>query len=182
MDLDDALERSRAYFREKIKEHGPVPQGVDFNGPAAQSVRFDQLIRIIDPGRAFSLVDYGCGYGALLAHLRAMGWDFTYWGYDELDAMVSSARKAFGESGPGALHDRAGGRTSNATTSSPARSSTSSSTCRSDAWREHTLAVLRRMNSLCTPRDVVRHPDLLFGSRSDGPAARSVLRRSALLF
>lgn len=149
MDLDDALQRSRAYFQDKITEHGPVPQGVDFNGPQAQSVRFDQLIKIIDPSQHFTLVDYGCGYGALLAYLRDQGWDFAYWGYDELEAMVMAARKTFGES------ERAqfttdiaaipvcdyliAGSIFNIKFDVPV-----------EAWREHTLTVLRRMNTLCS--------------------------------
>lgn len=148
MDLNDALERSRAYFRDKISVHGPIPQGVDFNGPAAQAVRFEQLVRIIDPTRPFTLVDFGCGYGALLAYLREKGWEYTYWGYDELDAMVSAARRAFGESErvkfttdldtvPTCDYVIAGS-IFNIKFDVPV-----------DTWREHTLSVLRRMDQFC---------------------------------
>src|SRR5574340_538287 len=149
MELNGALQRSRAYFEQKIKEHGPVPEGVDFNGKAAQSVRFEQLTRIIDPSRHFSLIDYGCGYGAMLEHLRERGWDFTYWGYDELDAMISAARLKYGES-PGAHFTTdlsavpqcdylVAGSIFNIKFDVP-----------NDAWRDHTLTILRRMNGLCT--------------------------------
>jgi SAM-dependent methyltransferase len=149
MDLNDALQKSRTYFRDKITEHGPVPQGVDFNGQAAQSIRFDQLIRIIDPSRRFNLIDYGCGYGALLSHLRKLDWDFTYWGYDELDAMVEAARSEYGESDKVRFTtDLAdvpecdyliAGSIFNIKFDVPV-----------ETWRDHTLTVLRRMNSLCT--------------------------------
>ena len=149
MDLTDALRKSREYFLDKITTHGPVPQGVDFNGPAAQSVRFDQLVRIVEPARPFSLIDYGCGYGALLPYLGGRGWDFEYWGYDELDAMVAAARREFGDSEH--VHF---------TTELP-----SVPRCEyliagsifnikfdveADTWREHTLGVLRKMDSMCT--------------------------------
>jgi len=149
MDLNSALQRSRAYFEQKIKEHGPVPQGVDFNGQAAQSVRFEQLTRIIDPSRHFSLIDYGCGYGAMLAYLRERGWDFTYWGYDELDAMIAAARAKYGES-PEARF------TTDLSLVPPCDYLIAGSIFNikfdvpPDTWRNHTLTVLRRMNSLCT--------------------------------
>jgi SAM-dependent methyltransferase len=174
MDLNDALQRSRTYFEGKIAEHGPVPQGVDYNGPQAQSVRFEQLTRIIDPSRHFSVIDYGCGYGALLAHLRARGWDFTYWGYDELDAMVLAARKAFGES------EKVNFTTDLADVPECDYLIAGSIfnikfDVTDDTWREHTLTVLRQMNSLCTralsfniltsysdPERMALRPDLYF--------------------
>jgi SAM-dependent methyltransferase len=149
MDLDDAREKSRAYFKEKINAHGPVPQGVDFNGPAAQAARFDQLIRIIDPSPHFTVIDYGCGYGALLGHMRRRGWDFTYWGYDELDAMTSAARNEFGET------EQA--RFTNDVSQLPRCDYLIAGSIFNikfdvavETWRDHTLEVLRGMNDLCT--------------------------------
>jgi SAM-dependent methyltransferase len=174
MDLSDALKKSRAYFEDKISKHGPVPQGVDFNGPEAQSIRFAQLTRIVDPEGHFSLIDYGCGYGALLAHMREQDWSFTYWGYDELDVMIAAARTQFGESD----HVRF---TTDLSTIPECDYLIAGSIFNikfdvpDGTWRDHTLTVLSRMNSLCTcamsfdiltsysdPDRMAMRPDLYF--------------------
>ena len=149
MDLEDALRESRAYFTEKIEKFGAVPQGVDFNGPEAQTVRFDQLVRIIEATQRFSLIDYGCGYGALLEYLQSRKWDFTYHGYDELDKMIEVARQKHGEAGN--VHFTTdettlpvcdyliAGSIFNVKFDAPV-----------EAWRDYTLQMLSRMNALCS--------------------------------
>lgn len=148
MDLDDALRESREYFTGKIEKFGAVPQGVDFNGPAAQSVRFEQLVRIIDPAQRFDLIDYGCGYGGLLGFLRDKGWRFRYFGYDELEKMIEVGRGQYGESADqhftsdeGSLPECdylvAGSIFNIKFDVAP------------DVWRAHTLEILARMNKLC---------------------------------
>jgi SAM-dependent methyltransferase len=85
------------YFGTRIREHGPTPQGVDWNSDAAQLVRFDQLLRIVDPSGPFSINDYGCGYGALLDLMVARGWPVDYRGFDISRDMVEAARAHHGE-------------------------------------------------------------------------------------
>lgn len=85
------------YFGAKVREHGPRPEGVDWNGDAAQLGRFDQLLRVCDGPGPFSLNDYGCGYGRLWEHVRARGWDVDYRGFDVSADMVTAARAAYGE-------------------------------------------------------------------------------------
>lgn len=80
------------YYSSKLAAHGETPRGVDWNGPESQALRFDQLARVIDPARAFSLVDVGCGYGALLEHLRTRFPAMTYVGCDISADMVAAAR------------------------------------------------------------------------------------------
>jgi hypothetical protein len=63
MGLEDALAHYKRYFNEKIEVHGAVPEGVDYNGPEAQSLRFEQLVRVIDVSEPCEVIDYGCGYG-----------------------------------------------------------------------------------------------------------------------
>ena len=93
MSLDDALTHYREYFEDKLRRHGAAPQGVDYNGPEAQRIRFDQLIRILDPEQEFEVLDYGCGYGALLAYLKSRDWKFRYHGFDMLESMVRAAKE-----------------------------------------------------------------------------------------
>ena len=47
------------YFIEKLETFGTTPQGVDYNGPQAQEIRFEQLIKVIDSSRPFTVIDYG---------------------------------------------------------------------------------------------------------------------------
>jgi len=148
MSLEDALEHYRRYFNEKIDAHGAMPQGVDYNGPDAQSIRFQQLVRVIDPAKRFDVIDYGCGYGGLLTFLQATGWDFRYHGYDMLEKMIEAARAAHGQVASAdftAAEDSldpsdyviAGAIFNNKFEAPP------------EAWRDHTMRVLDRLNELC---------------------------------
>jgi SAM-dependent methyltransferase len=66
---------------------------VDWPSERVQLVRFRELCRLLpEPGTPFSILDYGCGYGALLAYLRAGGWNADYTGFDVADAMIALAR------------------------------------------------------------------------------------------
>jgi SAM-dependent methyltransferase len=51
---------------------------------------------VIESERKASIIDYGCGYGAMLAHLLSIVDDLDYWGYDMCEAMIEAARAEFG--------------------------------------------------------------------------------------
>ena len=90
------LEPVRDYYEAKLREHGPTPGGVDWNGEASQSVRFDVLRKVIRAraGEPFSIDDYGCGYGAFVDHLVREGFATAgYLGIDVSPEMVVEARK-----------------------------------------------------------------------------------------
>jgi SAM-dependent methyltransferase len=82
------------YYTGKLREHGPSPRGVDWNSEASQRLRFEQLLKVTPAEGGFSLLDYGCGYGALLDHLGA---DVDYRGFDISAEMVQAARTLHGE-------------------------------------------------------------------------------------
>jgi SAM-dependent methyltransferase len=44
--------------------------------------------------QSFSLLDYGCGYGALADYLVTRGLDADYYGYDILESAIETARQA----------------------------------------------------------------------------------------
>ena len=94
MSLDKALQTYKDYFNEKIDAYGATPQGVDYNGPEAQQIRFEQLVKVIDPSASFAVIDYGCGYGALFDFLQNKKWQFEYCGFDMLEKMVIAGRAA----------------------------------------------------------------------------------------
>jgi len=89
-DLDTG--QIKDYFEGQFDRHGPTPQGVDWNSAQAQNIRFDQLVKVCDLSRPFSLIDYGCGYGALAGYLIGKGGKFEYTGYDLSAKMVSQAQ------------------------------------------------------------------------------------------
>ncbi len=85
----DKIER---YYSEKIKKFGPIPQGVDWNGEASQNLRFEQLMRLLDPhDKNISLLDFGCGYGALFDYLTQHNLIANYTGFDISQDMIKTA-------------------------------------------------------------------------------------------
>ena len=93
----DIEQRVGAYYAGKLREHGPSHRGVDWNSEESQRLRFEQLLRVADLTEAFSINDWGCGYGALAEHLDAEGASFSYCGYDISEAMVEAARERLPE-------------------------------------------------------------------------------------
>jgi len=86
------LDQVKSYFDKRIQEHGASPRGADWNSETSQNVRFDQLLKVIE-AQSFSLLDYGCGYGALADYLATKGFDVDYYGYDILESAIETARE-----------------------------------------------------------------------------------------
>ncbi len=85
------------YYEGRLGQFGPTPRGVDWNSAESQALRFDKLLDLIvtrhdQDDTAVSLLDVGCGYGALLDHLNALGLAVDYRGFDLSEAMVDAAR------------------------------------------------------------------------------------------
>ncbi len=80
------------YFSEKLREHGIGARGVDWNGDDAQLLRFRQMAKVVAPGRATTVTDLGCGYGAFADYLADTGVDCDYLGIDASAEMVAAAR------------------------------------------------------------------------------------------
>jgi SAM-dependent methyltransferase len=91
MKLDDV----REYYESRLREHGPTPQGVDWNSEASHNTRFDQLTKVLDRtphAEEFSILDFGCGYGALVPYLSERFSNFWYVGYDISGEMTARAK------------------------------------------------------------------------------------------
>jgi SAM-dependent methyltransferase len=89
------LETVERYYAERLAQFGPTPRGADWNSADSQALRFDRLlVALEDAGddAETSLVDYGCGYGALLDVLRSRGRRLWYHGFDISGAMIEAAR------------------------------------------------------------------------------------------
>lgn len=80
------------YYSARLAEHGPSPAGVDWNSAESQRLRFRELLRVCGAEACGSLLDYGCGYGALAAFLDERGHACDYVGFDLSESMVAKAR------------------------------------------------------------------------------------------
>jgi SAM-dependent methyltransferase len=87
------LDHVKSYFDKRIREHGASPRGSDWNSETSQNVRFDQLLKVVE-APSFSILDYGCGYGALADYLESKGFDADYYGFDILESAIETARQA----------------------------------------------------------------------------------------
>jgi SAM-dependent methyltransferase len=89
----------RDYYQEKLEQHGTTPAGVDWNGETSQELRFSQLLQVIDREQAFTLNDYGCGYGAMLDYMLETGLTPAHYnGIDLAQKMIESAVQRHHES------------------------------------------------------------------------------------
>jgi SAM-dependent methyltransferase len=97
MSANAIYEKVQAYYEAKLALHGASPQGVDWSCAATQWLRFVQLLKICALDSSFSLIDLGCGYGALAAFLadRYPRADVDYLGIDVSPVMIQRARRRF---------------------------------------------------------------------------------------
>jgi SAM-dependent methyltransferase len=78
-----------------LRRHGPGPLGVGWNSEHAQRARFENLARVLDRApTGCTILDYGCGTGALLDWLRGRGFGGPYVGFDASETMIAHARAA----------------------------------------------------------------------------------------
>ena len=89
-----SLNEVKNYFDKRIKEHGASPRGSDWNSEKSQNMRFTQLLKVIQTNTEFSILDFGCGYGALADYLEEQNFQFVYYGYDLLKSAIEVARQA----------------------------------------------------------------------------------------
>jgi SAM-dependent methyltransferase len=83
--------QARDYYEHKLRAHGATPAGVDWNSQESQELRFALLAHLWREEADASILDYGCGYGALADYLRARGHRGAYIGYDVSQAMAEAA-------------------------------------------------------------------------------------------
>ena len=95
MSFDAITDKVGRYYSGRLREHGSTARGVDWNSEESQVLRFAQLAKLLPPAGAYSVVDYGCGYGALVAFLERQGngGGFEYLGFDISKDMVEQARR-----------------------------------------------------------------------------------------
>ena len=96
MDKEKHLNNVRDYFETTLKKHGATPRGVDWNTEETREARFEQLMKIVKPGEIFSILDYGCGYGALIDYLKKKRISFShFYGFDIAESMITAAKDLY---------------------------------------------------------------------------------------
>jgi len=81
-----------SYYTGKFLEFGEAARGVDWKSPEHQQLRFEQLLHVLDGEDLTdaSLLDYGCGYGALYGVVRSRFPQLNYFGFDLSNSCFSS--------------------------------------------------------------------------------------------
>ncbi len=140
-------ETAARYYANQIRQFGATARGVDWNSEEGQTLRFEQLLALVDGAEPVSINDYGCGYGALAAYLRRCGRQWRYTGFDIADEMIAQAIATHGAdplcaftSDPGALEPAAYTFASGVFNVKLDHSA--------EAWQEYTLETLDMMDRL----------------------------------
>ena len=64
------IKNTADYFSTKIRKYQDNPLGVDWNSVSAQEIRQDQILKIIQTKKNFSINDIGCGYAHLFKYMK----------------------------------------------------------------------------------------------------------------
>ncbi|RVT84294.1 class I SAM-dependent methyltransferase [Rhodobacteraceae bacterium CCMM004] len=84
-----------SHYRALLAEHGPGSQAVQYADRDTHLARFSVLCDVAAP--LGSVLDIGCGSGALWQYLRARGDDARYHGVDVVPEFVELAATAMAE-------------------------------------------------------------------------------------
>ena len=91
----EALNKVSDYYSEKISSFGATSKGVDWNGEESHFLRFEQLCKVLPKREKFSLMDYGCGFGALIDFLNEKEYLYNYYGFDISEDMINQAKTSY---------------------------------------------------------------------------------------
>tara|TARA_Y100001935_G_C17309518_1_gene514813 strand:+ start:5009 stop:5656 length:648 start_codon:yes stop_codon:yes gene_type:complete len=91
----ESIRRIRDYYDESIQLNGVSAKGVDWNKSEDQINRYLQLLNLIQGDNLFSILDYGCGYGALVKILEDLKINFDYIGLDISPLMIKAAKDLY---------------------------------------------------------------------------------------
>lgn len=94
-EINKTLINLKSFFDQRAILYGPVFQSVDWNSLERQYAIFNQLLKIwVNPKDSSSILDFGCGYGALLDYISSKNFNFNnYLGYDISQIMIDNALK-----------------------------------------------------------------------------------------
>ncbi len=82
------------YYDEVVARHGDSAQGVHWNSQKTQQRRFEVLLDFLKLDKYVSLVDVGCGFGALYGYMNDKSVAFkAYLGIEIMASMVEVAQE-----------------------------------------------------------------------------------------
>lgn len=93
MSTYEILDNVKKYYSEKIIMHGANCKGVDWNSIESQELRFQQLLKLCNADKFFSINDLGCGFGSLYAYMKNNSYHFKYAGFDISENMIHKAQE-----------------------------------------------------------------------------------------
>jgi SAM-dependent methyltransferase len=95
MNNHEIYELVSRYYDSKLGNYGPTPKGVDWKDDDSQFRRLVNLLELVETDDNFSILDFGCGYGALLDQLNLKHSKFSYYGTDLSNKMMASLKLRF---------------------------------------------------------------------------------------
>ena len=95
--LKSIFEETSFYFDKKLLEFGPTHKALDWNNKNSQEIRLNQVLKIIDKNKYFTINDLGCGYGEAVHLLKNKYINYKYTGYDISGEMILEAQKIFAD-------------------------------------------------------------------------------------
>ncbi len=89
----------KQYFHRSYQKHGNTAEGADWNSPASQEIRFEQLLKVTQPmEQPFTLLDYGSGVGLLSDYLLKKNYPVSYYyGFDILEPLIQQAQQLYAD-------------------------------------------------------------------------------------
>jgi len=89
-----SLDPIATYYNNKLQEYGTTSRGVDWKDESSHQLRFRKLLKLLPESSetSISLLDYGCGYAALLDCLLKRQMPVCYHGFDIAPSMLEQAR------------------------------------------------------------------------------------------
>ena len=84
----------QSHYKKAILKHGDTPEGAQWSSKETQEKRFEILLDIEDI-KGSSVLDFGCGTGAMLDYLNKRALATRYTGCDIVEEALQIAKKKF---------------------------------------------------------------------------------------
>ena len=86
-------EKTLSYYERKFRKFGANFKGSDWNSKSSQEIRFNQLLKVIASFKKVdSILDFGCGYGALYPYVSKKISECRFYGYDISSIIIEKAK------------------------------------------------------------------------------------------
>ena len=97
-------EEIAGYYSHSFQQYGRQPRGVDWKDDAAQQRRFEALTQHIPVNMPGTVLDFGCGYGALFSFLTKKGYEIEYHGFDIAKDVLAATKSYYSDAKNAQFH------------------------------------------------------------------------------